>query len=142
MSLDFNDVGGPWRIALVDDDAAVLRALSRLLTMHGYAVTAFHSAKDLLASLGAYEPEMMLLDLRMPEVDGLTLQQALVERGVRIPTVFLSGHGDVPTARWIFSRSRATNRRCSRRSITPPISRGAIARATQRWSSCGGAFRR
>jgi len=44
MALDFHDVGGPWRIALVDDDAAVLRALSRLLTMHGYAVTAFHSA--------------------------------------------------------------------------------------------------
>jgi FixJ family two-component response regulator len=98
MSLDFHDAGGPWRIALVDDDAAVLRALSRLLTMHGYAVTAFHSAKDLLSALGAYEPEMLLLDLRMPEVDGLSLQQALVERGVRIPTVFLSGHGDVPTS--------------------------------------------
>src|SRR4029078_11144092 len=51
-----------------------------------------------LGSLDVWEPEMLLLDLRMPESDGLSLQAALTKRGRDIPTVFLSGHGDVATS--------------------------------------------
>lgn len=90
--------GGPWQVALVDDDLAVLRSLSRMLTICGYDVTTFPSADAFLSSLDRWQPEVLLVDLRMPETDGLALQAALVERGIRIPTVFLSGHGDVSTS--------------------------------------------
>ena len=92
------DTGGPWRIALVDDDATVLRSLSRMLTLCGYEVSTFSSADAFLASLRDQVPEMLLVDLRMPVTDGLALQGLLAERGVRIPMVFLSGHGDVSTS--------------------------------------------
>jgi FixJ family two-component response regulator len=88
----------PWRIALVDDDIAVLRALARMLSVRGYDVMTFSSAGEFLFSLETSQPEMLLVDLRMPEIDGLALQSAMVERGIRIPTVFLSGHGDVATS--------------------------------------------
>jgi FixJ family two-component response regulator len=87
-----------WRIALVDDDIAVLRALARMLTLRGYCVTTFNSAEEFLATLGQYQPEIVLLDLRMPKIDGLALQSLLVDRGVNVPIVFLSGHGDVATS--------------------------------------------
>src|SRR3954451_23028845 len=84
-----------WKLAVVDDDVTVLRSLGRLLTVCGYDVTTFASANAFLNSLEEWQPEMLLLDLRMPEADGLTLQAKIVERGHLIPTVFLSGHGDV-----------------------------------------------
>lgn len=90
--------GGPWRVALVDDDAGVLRSLSRMLTMCGYEVTTFMSAAEFLSVIDAWRPEIAVVDLRMPETDGLTLQSLLAERGIRIPMVFLSGHGDVATS--------------------------------------------
>ncbi len=86
------------RIALVDDDHTVLRSVSRLLTVCGYDVTTFASADAFLASLETVRPEMLLVDLRMPEIDGLALQALLAERGHHIPTVFLSGHGDAATS--------------------------------------------
>jgi FixJ family two-component response regulator len=88
----------PWRLAIVDDDSAVLRALSRMLSGCGYEVTSFRSAEEFLNGLAAGEPDAMLLDLRMPGADGLALLEFLHERGHRIPTVFLSGHADVPTS--------------------------------------------
>jgi FixJ family two-component response regulator len=98
MTGSSGDTGGPWRIALVDDDATVLRSLSRMLTLCGYDVSTYPSADAFLASLREQVPEMLLVDLRMPVTDGLALQQLLAERGVRIPMVFLSGHGDVSTS--------------------------------------------
>jgi len=87
-----------WTLAVVDDDVTVLRSLSRLLTVCGYDVTTFSSADAFLRSLEVWQPELLLLDLRMPESDGLALQAALAERGHHIPTVFLSGHGDVASS--------------------------------------------
>ena len=98
MPMIGNEPGGPWRVALVDDDAGVLRSLSRMLSMCGYDVTTFTSAADFLDSIDDVRPEIAVVDLRMPETDGLTLQSLLAERGVRIPMVFLSGHGDVATS--------------------------------------------
>jgi FixJ family two-component response regulator len=86
------------RVALVDDDTAVLRALSRLLTLCGYETTTFSSAESFLASLESELPDVILLDLRMPGLDGLQLQEELIARGIRVPTVFLSGHGDVTSS--------------------------------------------
>ncbi|HEY9227186.1 MAG TPA: response regulator [Gemmatimonadaceae bacterium] len=98
MSASIGESEGPWRIALVDDDATVLRSLSRMLSMCGYDVTTFRSADAFLASLQTWQPEMLLVDLRMPGTDGLALQALMQERGLRVPTVFLSGHGDVATS--------------------------------------------
>jgi FixJ family two-component response regulator len=98
MSDQSNDSERQWRIALVDDDVAVLRALARMLTLRGYSVTTFNSAEEFLTTVEQYRPEMVLLDLRMPKIDGLALQTLLAERGVNVPIVFLSGHGDVATS--------------------------------------------
>jgi FixJ family two-component response regulator len=87
-----------WRVALVDDDVSVRKSLSRMITLHGYDVQAFASAQDFLSGFGAWRPDLMLLDLRMPGMDGLALQASLSERGMCIPTVFLSGHGDVASS--------------------------------------------
>src|SRR5215510_2519588 len=100
MLIPGNEPGGPWRLALVDDDTGVLHSLSQMLSLYGYEVTAFTSAADFLTSIDQAPPppEIAVVDLRMPETDGLKLQSLLKERGVAIPTVFLSGHGDVPTS--------------------------------------------
>ena len=100
MLIPGTEPGGPWRVALVDDDTGVLRSLSRMLSMCGYEVTTFTSAADFLVSIDESPPlpEIAVVDLRMPETDGLTLQSLLSDRGVKIPMVFLSGHGDVATS--------------------------------------------
>jgi FixJ family two-component response regulator len=87
-----------WRVALVDDDVSVRKSLSRMITLYGYDVQAFASAQDFLSGFDAWRPDLMLLDLRMPGMDGLALQASLSERGMCIPTVFLSGHGDVASS--------------------------------------------
>jgi FixJ family two-component response regulator len=87
-----------WRVALVDDDVSIRRSLSRMITLCGYDVQAFASAQDFLCELEAWHPDLLVLDLRMPGMDGLSLQASLTERGMRIPTVFLSGHGDVASS--------------------------------------------
>lgn len=98
MTMIGNGPGGPWRVALVDDDSVVLRSVSRMLTLCGYDVSTFTSASAFLSVLDTWRPEIAVVDLRMPETDGLTLQSLLAERGIRIPMVFLSGHGDVSTS--------------------------------------------
>src|SRR4051812_37461316 len=98
MTATIEGTDSAWRVALVDDDAIVLRSISRMLSLCGYDVTPFQSANAFLASLETWQPEMLLVDLRMPETDGLALQSILIDRGIRIPTVFLSGHGDVATS--------------------------------------------
>lgn len=85
-------------LAIVDDDASVLQSLRRLLSLHGYTVETFLSASEFLESLVQGEPELLLLDLDMPSLDGLSLQATLEGLGVRIPIVFLSGHGEVSTS--------------------------------------------
>jgi FixJ family two-component response regulator len=85
-------------LAIVDDDIAVLRSLSRMLTACGYSVTAFQSAEAFTEALAHGTPDALLVDLRLPGTDGLTLLDQLRRDGHRIPMVFLSGHADVPTS--------------------------------------------
>jgi FixJ family two-component response regulator len=86
------------RVAIVDDDEAVRDALSMMLRTAGYSVEAHASAQDFLARRPPQAPACVVLDVRMPGMSGLELQDKLAEQDVDLPIVFLTGHGDVPMA--------------------------------------------
>ena len=86
-------------VFLVDDDASIRDALSLLISLKGLRTSVFASAEDFLA---VYNPDWrgcLLTDLKMQGMSGLELQSALRERGVRLPVVVLTAHGDVTTTR-------------------------------------------
>ena len=83
---------------LVDDDAGVLNALSRLLRTAGYEIKAYRSPQDFLAEHDLSVAGCAVLDVTMPGIDGLELQEALTARGVERPIIFLTGNGDIPTS--------------------------------------------
>jgi FixJ family two-component response regulator len=83
-------------VFLLDDEPGMLKALTRLLKAEGFNVQAFTSAKAFLES---YRPETLgclVLDVAMPELNGLELQERLTRSGLLVPIVFLTGHGDIP----------------------------------------------
>ena len=82
-------------VFIVDDDPEVCRAVGRLVRGAGYEVREFNSARDFLVAHESEPPGCLLLDLSMPDVDGLQLQQSLVASGCHRPIVFLSANGDV-----------------------------------------------
>lgn len=84
------------RVFLVDDESDLRTALERVLRAEGLQVEAFASAADFLARVPADAEGCLVLDVAMPELDGLALQQRLLARGTRLPIVFLTGHGDIP----------------------------------------------
>lgn len=83
-------------IGLVDDDETVRRALRRLLMAEGYDVRTWGSADELLTSLPDSAPDCLVLDVQMPGLNGLDLQERLSSHGVRIPIIFLTGQGSIP----------------------------------------------
>jgi FixJ family two-component response regulator len=85
-------------IFLVDDDAGVLKALARLLGSRGYEVRSFISPQAFLADHDASIPGCAVLDVSMPDLDGLALQQALTAAGSHRQVIFLTGKGDIPTS--------------------------------------------
>jgi FixJ family two-component response regulator len=85
-------------VFLVDDDAGVLKGLSRLLRARGYDVQAFASPQAFLAGHDASIPGCAVFDVSMPGLDGLELQQALSGSGSQRPVIFLTGKGDIPTS--------------------------------------------
>lgn len=86
-------------VLLVDDEPGVTDALAWLLESVRIPSRAFASAHDFLRALGEIDgPVCAVLDLRMPEMSGLELQQRLLEAGHDLPVMFLSAHGDVPAA--------------------------------------------
>jgi FixJ family two-component response regulator len=85
-------------VFLVDDDAGVLKALCRLLRARGYEVRSFTSPHAFLADHDASIPGCAVLDVSMPGLDGLQLQQALTAGGSQRPVIFLTGKGDIPTS--------------------------------------------
>jgi FixJ family two-component response regulator len=91
-------VAGGGRVFLVDDDASVRRALSRLLQAAGLEVASFPSAEALLLALETREPACVVADLRMPGLTGLELQDELTRRGLHLPVLFISGHADVTSS--------------------------------------------
>ena len=89
------NAGAPM-VFVVDDDPSVRKSLTRLLGSSGYAVEAFASAREFLARGPYAGPCCLVLDVRMPGLTGLALQEALMTAGRRMSIVFLTGHVDVP----------------------------------------------
>lgn len=88
----------PCIIYVVDDDEAVRDSLRWLLEANGYRVRCFASGEEFL---GVYDPTqlaVLIVDVRMPGMSGLELQEVLIARKAPIPIVFITGHGDVPMA--------------------------------------------
>src|SRR4051812_13565407 len=85
-------------IFIVDDDPAVLTGLSRLLRSAGLNVTSFGSSQEFLDQHDPHAPGCLVLDVAMPGLNGLELQEALTKIGSTIPIIFLTGHGTVPAS--------------------------------------------
>ena len=83
-------------IHLVDDDESVRRSVGFMLKTSGHQVRAYEDGAALLKQARELETGCILLDIRMPGMDGLEVQQALQERGVSMPVIIMTGHGDVP----------------------------------------------
>src|SRR5439155_21166181 len=81
---------------IVDDDEAVRKAVSRLLRSAGIAVAIFASPREFLAQYDPATPGCLVLDIAMPDFNGLQLQTTLGEKGSILPIIFLTGQGDVP----------------------------------------------
>ncbi|MCO4847525.1 MAG: response regulator transcription factor [Yoonia sp.] len=89
-------------VYLVDDDKAVREALSLLLETVGLSVRSFASPEVFLSQAAGLAPGCLILDIRMPAISGLKLQEKLVAQGIDWPTVIISGHGDIAACRRAF----------------------------------------
>jgi len=111
-------------VFLVDDDASVLKALSRVLREDGWSVQTFESAE---AFLSRRAPDMygcLVLDVTMPDIDGLELQRRLGEAGQSLPIVFVTGHGDIPMSVQAIKAGAADF-------LTKPVQAQALVRAVR-----------
>ncbi len=85
-------------VFIVDDDEAVRKGLGQLMEAVNHKVKMFDSAQMFLDSYDQSQAGCLLLDVRMPGMSGLQLQDKLAERGINIPIIFITGHGDLPMA--------------------------------------------
>jgi len=85
-------------VFVVDDEPSVLRSLGRLLKANGYHVETFASAREFLQAGHEETIGCLVLDVQMPDLNGLELQQTLAETDRLLPVVFITGHGDIPTS--------------------------------------------
>ena len=85
-------------VHLVDDDAAVRRSVGFMLKTIGFQVRTYETGDAFLKSAKYAEDGCILLDIRMPGMDGLEVQQALQRQGVALPVLIMTGHGDIPLA--------------------------------------------
>lgn len=85
-------------VFVVDDDPSVRRSTERLIRSIGLEVQVFASARDFLKTPRPEKPACLILDLRLPGLNGMDLQQQLTESGIHIPIIFITGHGDIPTS--------------------------------------------
>ena len=92
------DAAGQLVVHVIDDDEAVRRSLVLMLGSFGHATRSYASAEDLLAGLDELEPGCAIIDIRMPGMDGLALQQELRGRGGGMPVIIVTGHADVALA--------------------------------------------
>ena len=88
----------PAVVYIIDDDASVRESLSSLMRAEGLVVEVFDSPQAFLEKTDLKDFACIVLDVCMPGMDGLTLQERLNEREINIPIVFITGHGDVPEA--------------------------------------------
>lgn len=85
-------------VHVIDDEEPVRRSLALVLKVSGYAVSTFDSGAALLDAAEALVPGALLLDIRMPDIDGIAVQRQLASRGVGLPVVVMTGHGDLSIA--------------------------------------------
>jgi two-component system response regulator FixJ len=85
-------------VFVVDDDEGVRESLVMLLRLAGHQVKPFESAVRFLADARPQRGDCLIVDIRMPEMDGLALQQELIRRNSLLPVIVVTGHGDVPLA--------------------------------------------
>jgi FixJ family two-component response regulator len=83
-------------IYVVDDDVSVCKALSLLLKSHGFTVVTFTCAEDFLAFKHPKLSSCLVLDLQLPDINGLALQESMAARKLFLPIIFITGHGDIP----------------------------------------------
>lgn len=83
-------------VHVVDDDDSVRRSVGFMLKTSGYKVQPYCSGAEILRDAKSLEPGCILLDIRMPGMDGLEVQEALRTNGVSLPIIIMTGHGDVP----------------------------------------------
>src|SRR5271166_199668 len=83
-------------VFVIDDDPSFRRSTQLLIESAGFDVNGFASAEEFLQSLRSNVPACLLLDVRLPRISGLDLQQELSKAGIQIPIIFITGHGDIP----------------------------------------------
>jgi FixJ family two-component response regulator len=83
-------------VYIVDDDVSICRALSLLLKSYGFKVQTFTRSSDFLACKHPKVSSCLLLDIRIPDMNGLVLQDTMAARQLIIPIIFITGHGDIP----------------------------------------------
>lgn len=88
----------PCLIFVIDDDPSIRRSLARFLKAMGYGVETVASSEEFLHRISVVTPSCIILDVSLPGLDGLELQQRLNEQHVAVPIIFLSGRVDVPTS--------------------------------------------
>ena len=88
---------GKATVFVVDDDPGALQSMGWLIEEAGLPVTTFQSGRQFLETYDPRQGGCIVLDVRMPEMDGLEVQRRLAERGIRVPIIFLTAHGDVRT---------------------------------------------
>jgi FixJ family two-component response regulator len=111
-------------IHVVDDDPSFRTAVTRLLRAAKYEVRGYASASEFLASDPCADPGCILLDLRMPGLSGLDLQQSLARMEERLPIIFLTGHGDIPASVRAMKAGAVDF-------LTKPVRREALLRAVR-----------
>ena len=85
-------------VFVIDDDPDIRRAMQRLLETVGLHAELFAAAQDFLERKMPEVPSCLVLDLRLPGISGLEVQRRLIEAGVKIPIIFITAHGDIPTS--------------------------------------------
>ena len=85
-------------VHVVDDDDAIRRSVGFMLKTSGHRVESYGSGAELLKHASQLEPGCILLDIRMPAMDGMDVHEALRERGINFPVIIMTGHGDVSLA--------------------------------------------
>ncbi len=86
------------RILVAEDDLATSQAWSELIAAWGFRVEVAEDGKRALELVESYEPHILLLDLRLPQKDGIQVLSELREKGLQVPTVMISGEGEIPDA--------------------------------------------
>jgi FixJ family two-component response regulator len=83
-------------VYIVEDDLSFRKSLERLIRASGYEAISFDTAEVFLKQTSIRRPSCLLLDVRLPDMNGIDLQQKLIEKGSSLPVIFMTGHGSIP----------------------------------------------